>query len=46
MRKIIELKHAVKDPHRVNCHMFISLVSNSQFALIGTMILMTHTFGR
>ena len=30
MRRIIELKHAVKDPHRVNCHMFISLVSNSQ----------------
>ena len=30
MRKVIEFKHAVKDPHRVNCHMFISLVSRSQ----------------
>ncbi len=30
MRKVLEFKHNVKDPHRVNCHMFISLVSHSQ----------------
>lgn len=29
IRRTIELKHAIKKPNRVNCHMFISLASNS-----------------